>query len=57
MFVWIHGGAFVNGSGAVSVYEGSAFARDGVVCVTINYRLGVEGFLDPGEGVDEPRVA
>ena len=51
MFVWIHGGAFVNGSGAVSLYEGSAFARDGVVCVTINYRLGVEGFLDPGEGV------
>ena len=51
VFVWIHGGAFVNGSGAVSVYDGSAFARDGVVCVTINYRLGVEGFLDPGEGV------
>ncbi len=51
VFVWIHGGAFVNGSGAVSQYDGSAFARDGVVCVTINYRLGVEGFLDPGEGV------
>ncbi len=51
VFVWIHGGAFVNGSGAVSLYDGSAFARDGVVCVTINYRLGVEGFLDPGEGV------
>ena len=43
--VWIHGGAFSNGSGAVPVYDGSRFARDGVVCVTINYRLGVEGFL------------
>ncbi len=45
VLVWIHGGAFVNGSGAVDVYGGSAFARDGVVCVTINYRLGAEGFL------------
>jgi para-nitrobenzyl esterase len=45
VFVWIHGGAFVNGSGAVPVYDGTAFARDGVVCVTINYRLGADGFL------------
>lgn len=44
VLVWIHGGAFVNGSGAVTGYDGSAFARDGVVCVTINYRLGVDGF-------------
>ena len=45
VFVWIHGGAFVNGSGAVPTYDGTAFARDGVVGVTINYRLGVDGFL------------
>lgn len=45
VFVWVHGGAFVNGSGAVPVYDGFTFARDGVVCVTINYRLGVDGFL------------
>lgn len=44
VMVWIHGGAFRNGSGAVPVYDGSRFARDGVVCVTLNYRLGVEGF-------------
>jgi para-nitrobenzyl esterase len=44
VLVWIHGGAFVNGSGAVSVYRGDRFARDGVVCVTLNYRLGVDGF-------------
>lgn len=44
VLVWIHGGAFVNGSGAVPIYDGSTFARDGVVCVTINYRLGVDGF-------------
>jgi para-nitrobenzyl esterase len=45
VMVWVHGGAFVNGSGAVPTYDGSRFARDGVVCVTINYRLGAEGFL------------
>jgi para-nitrobenzyl esterase len=45
VMVWIHGGAFVNGSGAVPQYAGDRFARGGVVCVTINYRLGCEGFL------------
>jgi len=44
VLVWIHGGAFVNGSGAVPTYDGSGFARGGVVCVTLNYRLGAEGF-------------
>ncbi len=49
VMVWIHGGAFRNGSGAVPHYDGTNFARSGVVCVTINYRLGVEGFLQlPG---------
>lgn len=49
VMVWIHGGAFRTGSNAVTTYNGSAFARDGVVCVAINYRLGVEGFADlPG---------
>jgi len=42
---WIHGGAFMNGSGSVTAYDGTGFARSGVVCVTINYRLGAEGFL------------
>ena len=51
VLVWIHGGAFVYGSGAVPTYDGSAFARDGVVCVTINYRLGADGFLFLGDGV------
>ncbi|WP_416069712.1 carboxylesterase/lipase family protein [Streptomyces sp. AK02-01A] len=45
VMVWVHGGAFSNGSGSASAYDGGAFARDGVVCVTLNYRLGVEGFL------------
>jgi len=45
VLVWIHGGSFMNGSGSVLEYDGSAFARDGVVCVTINYRLAADGFL------------
>lgn len=42
---WIHGGAFVEGSGSVPVYNGAALARRGVILVTINYRLGILGFL------------
>jgi para-nitrobenzyl esterase len=45
VIVWIHGGAFQNGSGSVPVYNGRAMAKKGVVFVTINYRLGVMGFL------------
>ncbi|MFF0474839.1 carboxylesterase/lipase family protein [Streptomyces sp. NPDC004284] len=45
VMVWLHGGAFSNGSGSASAYDGGAFARDGVVCVTLNYRLGADGFL------------
>jgi para-nitrobenzyl esterase len=44
VMVWIHGGAFSNGNAAVPIYNGQAFARDGVVLVSINYRLGVDGF-------------
>ena len=51
VLVWIHGGAFTNGSGSVGEYDGAAFARDGVVCVTINYRLAAEGFLFLEDGV------
>jgi para-nitrobenzyl esterase len=51
VLVWIHGGSFMNGSGSVGAYDGTAFARDGVVCVTINYRLAAEGFLYLGDGI------
>ncbi|MGP4043855.1 carboxylesterase family protein [Streptomyces sp. 2A115] len=44
VMVWIHGGAFLAGSPASPWYDGRAFARDGVVCVTVGYRLGVDGF-------------
>ena len=41
--VWIHGGAYTSGAGAI--YQGEDLARKGVVVVTVNYRLGVFGFL------------
>ncbi|MCX4539729.1 carboxylesterase family protein [Streptomyces sp. NBC_01565] len=44
VMVWIHGGALTRGSAAVPVYDGAAFARDGVVLVSFNYRLGVLGY-------------
>jgi len=49
VMVFVHGGGFVAGSTRSTMYDGSAFARDGVVLVTLNYRLGIAGFLDlPG---------
>ncbi len=44
VIVWIHGGAFARGAASIPVYDGSAFARDGVVLVGVNYRLGLPGF-------------
>jgi len=51
VMVWIHGGAFLNGSGSWPTCDGTRFARDGVVCVTINYRLGADCFLCLGDGI------
>ena len=45
VMVWIHGGALTRGSGATPVYDGEALAAKGVVLVTLNYRLGLFGFL------------
>jgi para-nitrobenzyl esterase len=45
VMVWVHGGAFVLGSKDARSHDGSEFARSGVVCVAINYRLGIDGFL------------
>ncbi|EWT00659.1 carboxylesterase [Intrasporangium oryzae NRRL B-24470] len=44
VMVWLPGGAFVRGANSMPTYDGSAFGRDGVVLVGVNYRLGVPGF-------------
>lgn len=47
VMVWVHGGAFVLGSSSQPLYEGRRLSAEGdVLVVTINYRLGVFGFLD-----------
>lgn len=43
--LWIHGGAFTHGNGHESEFDGEAYCRRGVILVTMNYRLGVFGFL------------
>jgi len=45
VFVWIHGGSLTAGSSREQLYDGAALARQGIVVVTINYRLGVFGYL------------
>ena len=45
VLVWVHGGAFRAGSAAQPIYDGASLARQGLVVVTLNYRLGKFGFL------------
>jgi para-nitrobenzyl esterase len=45
VMVWIHGGAFVFGSGAFREFSGSSFTKHDVILVSINYRLGRLGFF------------
>jgi para-nitrobenzyl esterase len=46
VFVWIHGGGFTAGRASEPIYDGTKFAAEGIVCVSVEYRLGVLGFLD-----------
>lgn len=46
--VWIHGGAYTIGTSGLPEYDGARLARDGVVLVAFNYRVGVEGFAHIG---------
>ncbi|WP_375429157.1 carboxylesterase/lipase family protein [uncultured Sphingomonas sp.] len=48
VFVWIHGGGNIQGSCADALFDCSVFARDGIVSVALNYRLGVLGFVELG---------
>jgi para-nitrobenzyl esterase len=45
VMVWLHGGALIFGAGGLPIYDGVALARQGVVVVTVNYRLGPLGFF------------
>jgi para-nitrobenzyl esterase len=45
VIVWIHGGGYFGGTGAQPLYDGTNLTKRGVIVVTINYRLGIFGFL------------
>jgi para-nitrobenzyl esterase len=58
VFVYFYGGGFNEGSGSVPIYDGEALAKKGLVVVTINYRVGVFGFLaHPELAAESPRAA
>ncbi len=58
VMVWIHGGGFQLGAGSTGVYDGEALAAQGVVLVTINYRLGIFGFFaNPALSAESPHGA
>lgn len=56
VLAYVHGGGFVAGSASAPAYDGAAFARDGVVFVGINYRLGAPGFLAVQDAPDNRGV-
>lgn len=53
VYVWIYGGRFIAGSGSEQAYDGTGLASKGVVVVTLNYRVGILGFLATPELSDE----
>lgn len=52
VMVWIHGGRFVAGSGGVPLYDGHVLSQAGLVIVSLNYRLGILGFLATTDGLE-----
>jgi para-nitrobenzyl esterase len=53
VLVYFHGGGFVSGDGSEPRYDGANMASRGVIAVTVNYRLGVFGFLAPADAAKE----
>lgn len=49
VYVWIYGGRFIAGSGSEHAYDGAGLASKGIVVVTLNYRVGILGFLSTPE--------
>ena len=53
VIVYIHGGGFTGGGSSIDVYDGEALAENGVVYVSINYRVGIFGYLATSELAEE----
>jgi para-nitrobenzyl esterase len=52
VLIWIHGGGYVGGGSSIPWFDGAAFARQGMVFVSFNYRLGRFGFFAPPALID-----
>lgn len=62
VMVWVPGGGFMRGGASDPLYDGSAMARQGIVFVSLNYRLGVDGFMHfddaaPNRGLQDQLAA
>lgn len=57
VMVWFHGGAYVTGSGESTKYDASLLALEGVVVVSVSYRLGIFGYLRDNLGLLDQLVA
>jgi para-nitrobenzyl esterase len=62
VMVWVPGGGFMRGGAADPIYDGGAMARQGIVFVSIQYRLGVDGFMhfddaEPNRGLQDQLAA
>ncbi|WP_336994384.1 carboxylesterase/lipase family protein [Lelliottia amnigena] len=57
VMVWIPGGAWIREDATESVYDGSVFAKKGVMVVTVNYRVGVDGFMHFAQRPDNRGIA
>ncbi len=56
VFVWVHGGAFWSGGSSEPLYDGTHLAEQGMIVVTINYRVGALGYLaHPELSAESPR--
>jgi len=57
VMIWIPGGAWIREDATESVYDGSVFAKKGVMVVTVNYRVGVDGFMHFAQRPDNRGIA
>ena len=57
VLVWFHGGAFFLGAGSLGSYDGTSNARNGVITVSVNYRLGaMANFVHPALAAQDPNA-
>ena len=50
--VWVHGGGFVQGTGLDTMFNMTKYAQDGILAVSINYRLGMFGFMNTFDEIE-----